>query len=253
MFGLLGSILGRIAAGAVQAITIGRAAVSGITLSGLSTGAAIVGTGLSIVGAATGNSTLTKIGAGIGLAGGAGMLAGGMREIKSASGITGTASKTKGLLQTDNIDDILSASSKGLYQTPARTRGASPLNNFTQPNLSNPAVTKSMDAFNLASGKIGTTAGGFDPELEKSYFQRAGDTLTKYDSTLGALGGMGNAYMMNERFDLEKDLLDKRLAFEQQDFNRTSRNMDTPVGLTYTPNNYQRNLNAYTPLLQRHT
>lgn len=252
--GLLGSILGRIAAVAVRAITIGRAAVQGATLSGLATGATIVGTGLSLVGAATGNSTLTKIGAGIGLAGGAGMLAGGMRGIKSASGITGSASKTKGLLQTDNIDDILSASSKGLYQTPARTRGAvaSPLNNFTQPNLSNPAVTGSMDAFNLASGKIGT-AGGFDPELEKSYFQRAGDTLTKYDSTLGALGGMGNAYMMNERFDLEKDLLDKRLAFEQQEFNRTSRNTGTPIGLTYTPNNYQRNLHAYAPLLQRQT
>lgn len=226
-----------------------RAAVGGLTLSGLATGATIVGTGLSLVGAATGNKTLTKIGAGIGLAGGAGSIASGLRGIRSTSlGVTGTASKTKGLLQTDSIDDILSASTRG-------TKGAVNKDaiNFTKPDFSNPAVTKSMDAFNLASGKIGMTAGGFDPELEKSYFQRAGDTLTKYDSTLGVIGGMGNAYMMNERFDLEKDLLGKRLAFEQQDFDRTSRNMDTPVGLTYTPNNYQRNLNAYAPLLQRQT
>lgn len=242
--------LGRLLLGAGARVGASVAARAGtVTLSGLATGATIVGTGLSIVGAATGNSTLTKIGAGIGLAGGAGMMSSGMRGMKFASsGVTGTASKTKGLLQTDNIDDILSASTKG-------NKGSVSKNaiNFTKPDFSSPAVTGSMDAFNLASGKIGLPAGGFDPELEKSYFQRANDTLTKYNSTLGVLGGMGNAYMMNESFDLRKDLLGKQLAFDQQEFDRTSRNTGTPIGVTYTPNNYQRNLNAYNPLLQRQT
>lgn len=219
-------------------------AIGAVTLSGLATGAAIVGTGLSLIGAATGSKTLTKIGAGIGLAGGAGMLASGMR---GAATVTGTASRSKGLLQTDNIDDILSASTKATKGTAGKSAM-----NFAKPDFSNPAVTGSMDAFNLASGKIGTTAGGFDPELEKSYFQRANDTLTKYNPTLGTLGGMGQAYMMNENFELSRDLMDKRLAFEQQEFDRTSRNTGTPIGATYTPN-YQRNLNAYTPLLQRQT
>lgn len=191
-----------IAAGASTAM----AAVGSIGLAGLAQGAMIVGTGMSVIGGITGNKTLTKIGMGIGLAGGIGSIANSMRGASMIS--TGS----KGLLAADGIETALSAPTKG-----------SGLKTFPPIDGSRPL---SVDAFNNSSAGLGFD-GKFDPEFEKTYFQRANDTLTKYNTALNIAGGMGQAYMQGQQMELQKDLLDKRLAFDQQLVDRSNRNTGT--------------------------
>lgn len=203
----LAAVGASIAAGASTAM----AAVGSIGLAGLAQGAMIVGTGLSIVGEMTGSKTLTKIGMGIGLAGGVGSIANSMRSASSvgASALGGE----KGLLAADGIESALSAPTKG-----------SSLKTF-DPQMTNKSAP--MDAFNKGSAAIDGASGGFDPQLEKTYFQRANDTLTKYNTALNVAGGMGQAYMQGQQMELQKDLLDKRLNFDQQLIDRVNKNNGT--------------------------
>ena len=103
-------------------------------------------------------------------------------------------------------------------------------------------MTQSMDNFKndsklVGSGSaIGKTDTSFDPELEKSYFQRANETLTKYNPMMNMVGGMGEAYMMNESMDLRRELLDKELNFQQQNIDRITRNNGTPLNIDPTIN-----------------
>lgn len=224
----------------MAAIPAAVAAAGAITLEGLAVGATIVGTGAKLVGMATGSKTLQKIGDGFSMAGGLGLAANSASGLMSKSGsVTGTASKSKGLLQTDNIDDALSA--------PNKARAAEEgLSTFT------PGKTgiSSADSFRQSAANIGTTAPSFDPELEKGYLQRANETLTKYNPLMNIAGGMGEAYMMNQRMDLEKDLLDKRLNFDQQLVDRVNKNNGTPSN--FNPAfEVGRNTQAYTGLLGR--
>lgn len=220
------------------------AAASAVTLTGLATGAAIVGTGMQLVGMATGSKTLQKIGTGFSMAGGLGLAANSAKGLMSAKSVTGGA-KSSGLLAADNIDDMLSTPIKG-------SSNMEGLKAFNAPK----SQLSSMDSFKGNADKIGgvPTVGssmnaGFDPELEKSYFQRANETLTKYNPYMNIAGGMGEAYMMNERMDLERELLDKRLGIEQQLIDRTTRNNSTPLNIDPTIN-LTRNVGAYTPLLR---
>lgn len=215
-----------IAAGASTAI----AAVGSIGLAGLAQGAMIVGTGMSVIGGITGNKTLTKIGAGVALAGGIGSIANGMRGVSVMSGTE------KGLLAADGIESALSAPTKG-----------SGLKTF-DPQMSNKSAP--VDAFNKGSANID---GKFDPEFEKSYFQRANDTLTKYNTALNIAGGMGQAYMQGEQMDLQKDLLDKRLDFEQQLVDRVNTNNGTVlqgINPAISAANTGRNSTAYSGMLR---
>lgn len=202
----LAAVGASIAAGASTAM----AAVGSIGLAGLAQGAMIVGTGLSIVGEMTGSKTLTKIGMGIGLAGGVGSIANSMRSASSvgASALGGE----KGLLAEDGIESALSAPTKGTS-----------LKTF-DPQMTNKSAP--IDAFNKGSAAI-DGGGGFDPQLEKTYFQRANDTLTKYNTALNVAGGMGQAYMQGQQMELQKDLLDKRLNFDQQLVDRVKVNNGT--------------------------
>lgn len=223
----------------MAAIPAAVAAAGAITLEGLAVGATIVGTGAKLVGMATGSKTLQKIGDGFSMAGGLGLAGSSLSGASKASSVTGTASKSKGLLQTDNIDDALSA--------PNKARAAEEgLSTFT------PGKTgmSSADSFKQSAANIGTTAPSFDPELEKGYLQRANETLTKYNPLMNIAGGMGEAYMMNQRMDLEKDLLDKRLNFDQQLVDRVKNNNGTPSN--FNPAfEVGRNTQAYTGLLGR--
>ena len=197
--------------GAIAAFVMETAipAISSIGLAGLAQGAMIVGTGMSIVGEMTGNKTLSKIGMGIGLAGGVGSIANSMR---SASSVGSSAlGAEKGLLAADGIESALSAPTKGTS-----------LKTF-DPQMTNKSAP--MDAFNKGSAAI--DGGGFDPQLEKTYFQRANDTLTKYNTAINIAGGMGQAYMQGQQMELQKDLLDKRLAFDQQLVDRVKVNNGT--------------------------
>jgi len=217
----------------------GAAIVSSVTVAGLATGAVIVGTGMQLVGKAIGSKTLQKVGSGFSMAGGVGLSVsafGGM----NASKVTGGASKSGGILQTDNMDEMLSSSIKG------KSGG---LTAFNQAK----ADTASMNNFKGASNSVG--AMGFDsevfnPELEKSFFQRANETLTKYNPALNIAGGMGEAYMASERMNLEKELLDKKLGFEQQLVERVNTNNGTPLNIN-PAFNLNRNPRAYPGILGR--
>lgn len=221
-----------IAAGASTAM----AAVGSIGLAGLAQGAMIVGTGMSVIGGITGNKTLTKIGMGIGLAGGVGALANGMRAASSVG--SSALGAEKGLLAADGIETALSAPTKG-----------SGLKTF-DPQMSNKSAP--MDAFNKGSASIDGTF-NFSPELEKTYFQRANDTLTKYNTALNIAGGMGQAYMQGEQMELQKDLLDKRLAFDQQLIDRVNTNNGTVlqgINPSISAANTGRNSTAYSGMLR---
>ena len=155
-------------------------AVSSITLSGLATGASIVGAGLQVVGGITGSKTLQKIGTGFSIAGGAGFAA---NALRGATSITGGISKTGGLLQADNIDDILSQPLKGSKLAAAKnTQGFNKID-FAESGSSLTAA----DSFKSNAGKVGSGV-NFDPEIEKSFWQRASSTITGYDPTLNMLG-----------------------------------------------------------------
>jgi hypothetical protein len=224
-FAAIGASIGAAASSAV-------AAIGSIGLAGLANGAMIVGTGLSIVGEMTGNKTLTKIGMGIGLAGGVGSIANSMR------GSSALLSGEKGLLAAD---DALSAPTKG-----------SGLKSF-DPVMSNKSAP--MDAFNKGSAAIDgmSPTGAFNPQLEKTYFQRASDTLTKYNTALNVAGGMGQAYMQGEQMELQKDLLDKRLNFDQQLIDRVNKNNGTVltgINPSISSANTGRDPNAYSGILR---
>lgn len=226
---------GAIAAAIGTAASSAMAAIGPISLAGLTQGAMIVGTGMTIVGEMTGSKTLSKIGMGIGLAGGVGSIANSMRSASSvgASALGGE----KGLLAADGIESALSEPTKGTS-----------LKTF-DPQMTNKSAP--MEAFNKGSAAI--DGGGFDPQLEKTYFQRANDTLTKYNTTANVLGGMGQAYMQGQQMELQKDLLDKRLAFDQQLVDRVKVNNGTVlqnINPSISAANTGRNSTAYSGILR---
>lgn len=219
----LAAVGASIAAGASAAVT----AIGSIGLAGLAQGAMIVGTGMNIVGEMTGNKTLSKIGMDIGLAGGVGSIANSMRGASMLGA-------EKGLLAADGIESALSAPTKGTS-----------LKTF-DPQMTNKSAP--VEAFNKGSAAI-----DFDPELEKTYFQRANDTLTKYNTALNVAGGMGQAYMQGQQMELQKDLLDKRLAFDQQLVDRVKVNNGTVlqnINPSISAANTGRDPTAYSGMLR---
>ena len=212
-----------------------------ITLAGLAQGAMIVGTGMSVIGGITGNKTLTKIGMGIGLAGGVGSIASSMRSASTVG--SSLASADKGLLAADGIKSAISEPTKGVG---SKTFGS---------ELWSSTTTSPADAFNKGSANIDglSVTGAFDPQLEKTFFQRANETLTKYNTPLNIAGGMGQAYMQGEQMDLHRDLLDKRLNFDQQLVDRVKVNNGTVlegVNPSISAANTGRNTTAYSGILR---
>lgn len=223
----LAAVGSAIAAGASAAAT----AIGSIGLAGLAQGAMIVGTGMSIVGEMTGNKTLSKIGMGIGLAGGVGSIANSMRASTSVM-----SAGSKGLLAADGIESALSAPTKG-----------SGLKTFPAPNASKSAPYASFDK------SVANMDAVFDPQLEKNFFQRANDTLTKYNTALNIAGGMGQAYMQGQQMELQKDLLDKRLNFDQQLIDRVNVNNGTVlegINPAMSAANTTRDPSAYSGILR---
>lgn len=216
--------------------------VAGMTLEGLAIGATIVGTGAKLVGMATGSKTLQKIGDGFSMAGGVGLGVSSVRGMSSMSSlgktVTGTGS-TKGLLETNNMDDILAA--------PNKARAAEEgLNTFSPAKN----AMSSADKFKQSAANIGETAPSFDPELEKSFFQRANNTLTQYNPMMNIMGGMGEAYMVNQNMNLQQDMNNKRVGIDQQLIDRVNKNNGT-VSNVNPAFDIGRNTNAYTGLLGR--
>lgn len=195
-------------------------AVGGITLSGLATGAMVAGTAMTAIGAITGNKTISKIGMGLGLAGGVGSM---------ATSAMGTANQTLGKTSTALLE---------------KTPGLQTTGDLLKPKFAGGA-TASAESFIKNADSVGK----FDPELSKSFFDRANTTLTKYSGLMNIAGGMGEAYMVNEQNQVRKDLLDKEINFQQNNIDWQHRNNSVPLpvqGMQVT-----RKPNAYAPLLQR--
>ena len=228
------------AIGAIAGASTVGGALGGLTLSGVATGAAIVGAGLSIVGGITGNKTLQKIGMGFGIAGGAGLVANGLRGMSATKGISSLSGA---------MDDVLTSPVKGskmvdrsadLWKAPGAKTG---LMDKSADLWSKEALVGSQ---NLPKNKTQNIGVGetYDPGIDKNMFQRASDTWSKYYPWMSIAGGMGDAYMLNERMDMEKDLRGRALDIEQAQLDRLKQNTQ-PIGLNLQPTTYAR-----TPLLQ---
>jgi len=214
-------------------------AVGGMTLAGLATGASIVGTGLQLVGMATGSKTLQKIGGGMSLVGGLGQGASALRGAMSAG--SEAASTSSALLKGSNIEDVLSSNTKGALSS-EDIISKSPLKGSG-------GISTSADKFAASSGALdanplsATSSYGADT---KAILQRIDGTLTRYNMPMNILGGMGEAYMMKQQLD-QRDRIQKRdIQFAQ---NAVDRRSEMPGQFPVAPA-VQFNSNAYTPLLR---
>ena len=234
--GIGAAIAGAASAGAAAIGT----AVGGLTLGGLATGASIVGTGLQLVGMATGSKTLQKIGGGMSLAGGIGQGFGAVRGAMS-----GTPASSSSLLKGSNVDDVLSSNVKGalssddlINKSPLKGSGSLSLNSASNFN-------KASDAIDFNPDSIKSAASAVNPET-KDILQRIDNTLTRYSMPMNIIGGMGEAYMMKQTLDQRDRMQERDLAMVQNAVDRRSQmpgQFNTAPGVQFNPN-------AYTPLLR---
>lgn len=212
------------AAGAAVASSlaaVGTAAIGALSAVGIAEGLVIAGTGLGLIGQATGNKTLSKIGLGFTMAGGITGLAKNVSAKNAATtAISGDTAKTTRLLDVDNIENSLAETTKG-----AKTMGD--LQTFKPAGI----MSESTDAFKNGANSINfnpssvTGAASLD---EPSFLQRAGLTLRKYDTAANVLMGMGNAYMQTRGIQAQEDMLGDRLDFEQKQIDRQTKNYGAP-------------------------
>lgn len=221
-----------IAEGAAAAGTAIASGIGGLTLSGLATGANIVGTGLSLVGMATGNKTLSKIGMGFSIAGGIGSGLDMAKGMLSPSTVRGSGSA----LLNSEADDLISMKTKGATSTDDML-SANPKLSGVQP--------QSDIKMNPLSADPSSSVKTYDPETV-STLKRINDTLTKYSMPMNIIGGMGEAYMMKQQLDQRDRMQQRDLQMEQNAVNRRSQ---MPVNLQVAPN-VQFNPSAYNGLLR---
>lgn len=234
--GIGAAIAGAASAGAAAIGT----AVGGLTLGGLATGASIVGTGLQLVGMATGSKTLQKIGGGMSLVGGIGQGFGAVRGAMS-----GTPASSSSLLKGSNVDDVLSSNVKGalssddlINKSPLKGSGSVSLNSASNFN-------KASDAIDFNPSSIKSAASSINPDT-KDILQRIDNTLTRYSMPMNVIGGMGEAYMMKQTLDQRDRMQERDLAMVQNAVDRRSQmpgQFNTAPGVQFNPN-------AYTPLLR---
>lgn len=199
-------------------------AVGGMTLSGLSTGLTIASTGMKLVGMATGSKTLQKIGD-------YGMLAGGVGSgIGAVSNLMNGANAGRGILNSSNIDKML--------ESPKATKAG--MRTMTAANQVSSAdkVAALMEDINYnpsakpsASTKIINDMSTFDPEIEKSFWDRAGGTLTQYNPLMNMLGGMGDAYMQKAGMDQQMQIHKDDYGLRKSMYDRQVTNTSTPVNI----------------------
>lgn len=234
--GIGAAIGGAVSAGAAALGT----AVGGLTLGGLATGASIVGTGLQLVGMATGSKTLQKIGGGMSLVGGIGQGFGAVRGAMS-----GTPASSSSLLKGSSVDDVLSSNVKGalssddlINKSPLKGSGSLSLNSASNFN-------KASEAIDFNPSSINSAASAVNPET-KDILQRIDNTLTRYSMPLNVIGGIGEAYILKQQLDQRDRMQNRDLAIVQNAVDRRSQlpgQFNTAPGVQFNPN-------AYTPLLR---
>lgn len=226
------------------AVSAGAAAVGsmvgGLTLTGLATGASIVGTGMQLIGMATGSKTLSKIGMGMSLAGGIGQ---GFNAIRG--GLGSAAKSSSALLGNSGVDDVLSSNVKGalssediINNSPLKGSGSSSLNSASNFNKASDAIGAGADS--IAAGSTSYSPG------TKEILQKIDNTLTRYSMPMNILGGMGEAYMMKQQLDQRDRMQQRDIQFAQ---NAVDRRSQMPGQFQVAPA-VQFNPNAYTPLLR---
>ena len=214
--------------------------VGGLTLGGLATGASIVGTGMQLIGMATGSKTLSKIGMGMSLAGGIG------QGFNAISGRLGSAAKSSSaLLGNSGVDDVLSSNVKGalssediINNSPLKGSGSSSLTSASNFNKASDAIGAGADS--IASGSTSYSPG------TKEILQKIDNTLTRYSMPMNIIGGMGEAYMMKQQLDQRDRMQQRDIQFAQ---NAVDRRSQMPGQFQVAPA-VQFNPNAYTPLLR---
>lgn len=205
-------------------------AVGGMTLAGLATGASIVGTGLQLIGMATGSNTLSKVGGFMSLAGGVGQ--GGVALAKGFRGAAAAeSSSTSALLKGSNPEDVLSSNVKG---------------SIAPKDLTSSSVLKgSIGDISGYSGSSSyspptSSVASYSPET-KSTLSNISDTLTRYSMPMNVIGGMGDAYMTKQMID-QRDRIQKRdIQFQQNAVDRRSQmpgQFQTAPSVSFNPNAY---------------
>lgn len=219
-----------IGAAIVAGASAAGTAIGGMTLAGLAAGATIVGTGMQLIGMATGSKTLQKIGMGMSLAGGIGQ--GGLALANGSKG----ASSISSLLAGSNVDDVLSSSVKG-------STSASDI--ASKSILKSPAKGAVGDILGYsadASGYAPATSAmaSYAPET-RSALQGISDTLTRYSIPMNIIGGMGEAYMTKQMIDQRDRMQDKDIRFKQNEVDRRSQmpgQFPVSPSVTFNPNAY---------------
>ena len=237
MLKALGAMIASAASAGAAAV---GSAIGGLTLGGLATGASIVGTGMQLVGMATGSKTLSKIGMGMSLAGGIG------QGFNAISGRLGSAAKSSSaLLGNSGVDDVLSSNVKGalssediINNSPLKGSGSSSLTSASNFNKASDAIGAGADS--IASGSTSYSPG------TKEILQKIDNTLTRYSMPMNIIGGMGEAYMMKQQLDQRDRMQQRDIQFAQ---NAVDRRSQMPGQFQVAPA-VQFNPNAYTPLLR---
>lgn len=242
MLKALGAMIASAASAGAAAV---GSAIGGLTLGGLATGASIVGTGMQLVGMATGSKTLSKIGMGMSLAGGIGQ---GFNAVRGSltSGLGGSAVRSSSaLLGNSGVDDVLSSNVKGalssediINNSPLKGSGSSSLTSASNFN-------KASDAIGSGADSIATGSTSYSPGT-KEILQKIDNTLTRYSMPMNIIGGMGEAYMMKQQLDQRDRMQQRDIQFAQ---NAVDRRSQMPGQFQVAPA-VQFNPNAYTPLLR---
>lgn len=184
-------------------------AVGGLTLAGIATGATIVGTGLQLVGMATGSKTLTKIGSGMSLAGGVGQ----MGNLFAKTPNTTMSSLLKG----SSTDDVLSSTAKGAMTSSDIVSKS--------PDWINGSKLTSADKFKTSVNNMdfnpSSVATSYTPET-RAILERIDNTLTRYNMPMNIMGGMGEAYMTQQVMDQRERMQDKELQLARDAVTRRS-------------------------------
>lgn len=234
----LGAVFGAIGSAVTAGASAIGSALGGLTLAGVAQGASIASAAFSVVGGITGNKTLQKIGMGLGIVGGGAALANGVRGL-AARGLSSVA---------NSADDALSAPIKGsrmvdrsaeLWKAP---KAAANIGDKSSKLWTTESLVGSQ---NLPKSRMGVETGEtYDPGIEKNMFQRNNSVFGEYAPWLSIAGGMGEAYMISQQMDMNRDIQGRRLDIEQAYLDRLKENTGA-VGLNIQPVTYSRR-----PLLQ---
>lgn len=225
-----------IGSAAASAGAAAGSAIGGMTLSGLATGLTIASTGMQVIGMATGNKTLSKIGMYGGMIGGSGMLAGIATTGKTAAKV----SQGGKLLDSTKVDSMLDSPK-------AKAAGFSTMKTTPQAGAA--------DAFSTASSNLGYKPEGvnklatFDPVEEQSFWDKTNGVLTQYNPMMNIIGGMGEAYMLNEQMDQRMQMHKDNFGLQKQQFDRLNANNSTVVNANPSVG-LQRDPYAYSGILR---